>query len=64
MEKTMTHIDISALKDCKNKAESFGEICVRCNKCGRFGKMEDIEAPEEVRQIAENEQFLTNIMRE
>jgi hypothetical protein len=31
-------IDSAPLKDCKNKAESYGEICVRCNKCGRFGK--------------------------
>ena len=55
----MTHIDIGVLKDCKNKAESFGEICVRCNKCGRFGTTEDIEElPEDMRQIIENEQFM------
>lgn len=28
--------DIAPLKDCKNTAESYGEICVKCNKCGRF----------------------------
>lgn len=26
-----------ALDDCQNLDESYGEICVRCNKCGRFG---------------------------
>jgi len=28
-------------KDCKNKQESYGEICVKCNKCGRFDKEEE-----------------------
>lgn len=28
--------DTAPLKDCKNTAESYGEICVKCNKCGRF----------------------------
>ena len=31
-------IDSAPLKDCKNTAESYGEICVKCNKCGRFGR--------------------------
>ena len=26
----------SVSKDCKNLGESFGEICVKCNACGRF----------------------------
>lgn len=30
------HIDIACLDDCKNLAESYGEICIHCNKCGRF----------------------------
>ena len=30
------HASIGALEDCQNKQESYGEICVRCNKCGRF----------------------------
>ena len=25
-------------KNCKNLSESYGEICVKCNKCGRFDK--------------------------
>ena len=24
------------IKDCMNLKDSYGEICVRCNKCGRF----------------------------
>ena len=30
------HIDLGALEDCQNIEESIGEICVKCNKCGRF----------------------------
>lgn len=33
-------IDISVSSNCKNP-ESYGEICVRCNKCGRFGMTKD-----------------------
>ena len=25
-------------KDCRNFMDSYGEICVYCNCCGRFGK--------------------------
>lgn len=31
-------IDISPMDECKNMMESYGEICVKCNKCGRFGR--------------------------
>jgi hypothetical protein len=34
----MIHIDFSIRKDCKNLQDSFGEICVKCNACGRFDK--------------------------
>lgn len=30
-------VEISPMYGCKNLKESYGEICVRCNKCGRFG---------------------------
>mgnify|MGYP007130633525 FL=1 len=30
---------LGALENCKNP-ESYGVICVGCNKCGRFGKGE------------------------
>ena len=29
--------DITPIKRCKNLM-SYGEICVRCNKCGRFNQ--------------------------
>jgi hypothetical protein len=34
---TYLHISISALEDCIN-SDSYGEICVHCNACGRFDK--------------------------
>ncbi len=37
---TNLHISIAVRDDCKNLAESYGEICVLCNKCGRFDKEE------------------------
>ena len=30
------HLDYSVSKNCKNLLESYGEICVKCNKCHRF----------------------------
>lgn len=32
-------ICIGAMYNCKNTEESFGEICVKCNKCGRFNPL-------------------------
>ena len=29
-------IDFAPVKDCKSQSETYGEICIRCNKCGRF----------------------------
>lgn len=34
---TYLHISYSALEDCINN-DSYGEICVRCNACGRWDK--------------------------
>lgn len=28
----------SALENCQNPYDSYGEICVGCNCCGRFGE--------------------------
>lgn len=30
------NIDLSVRDDCENLMHSYGEICVQCNKCGRF----------------------------
>ena len=38
-------IDYGVTEDCKNLEESYGEICVKCNKCGRF----DVEAENDKR---------------
>ena len=35
-------IDIGVAKNCKNP-DSYGEICVRCNRCGRFDKYAEQE---------------------
>jgi len=37
------HTCYSALDNCENVEQSYGEICVRCNKCGRFTKKETQE---------------------
>ena len=33
----ITFVDFGVSKDCINP-DSFGEICVKCNACGRFGE--------------------------
>jgi hypothetical protein len=33
--------DYLVLDDCQNIQESLGEICVQCNKCGRFNKKDE-----------------------
>lgn len=40
-----TIIDYSCRDDCKNLEESYGEICVQCNRCGRFDVDVDRMAP-------------------
>ena len=42
-------IHIGVAKNCKNP-DSYGEICVRCNKCGRFDKYAEQE-PTTLQQI-------------
>jgi hypothetical protein len=34
----MMFIDYPVIENCKNLESSYGEICVHCNKCGRFNK--------------------------
>lgn len=56
----MIHFDIAALDGCENLMESYGEICVRCNKCGRF------KAPteEELKKTAEAEAEIDRLFDE
>ena len=37
-------IDNAVSKNCKNLSESYGEICVKCNKCGRFDNIGKAES--------------------
>lgn len=30
------NIDFEPIKDCQNIEETYGYICVKCNRCGRF----------------------------
>jgi len=34
------YIDLQVVDGCQNLMESYGMICVKCNKCGRFHKKE------------------------
>ena len=36
-------IDLAATDSCQNRSESYGEVCVRCNKCGRIDQENRIE---------------------
>jgi hypothetical protein len=38
----MIFVDFPAVEECKNIGESYGEICVHCNQCGRFSKIGDV----------------------
>ena len=31
-------IDYKQAENCKSKDKTYGEICIQCNKCGRFNK--------------------------
>jgi len=33
--KTAVFVDYEVSDNCKNLEESYGEICVKCGKCGR-----------------------------
>ena len=39
-------IDMGAIQNCQNLEESYGEICVKCNKCGRFDAKKQTEGEE------------------
>jgi len=38
------HLDFAVNKDCLNLMDSYGEICVKCNCCGRFDESTKLEA--------------------
>ena len=43
------HVSYGVTDDCKNLEESYGEICVRCNKCGRFDEEKAENDKEEIK---------------
>lgn len=49
----MTHICIGVTKDCYNPYDSYGEICVHCNCCGRFDPKTKLQC-----QLALNKRML------
>jgi hypothetical protein len=32
------HLDLPPVDDCRQETGTLGQICVRCNECGRFGR--------------------------
>jgi len=46
MMNRILHITYSTTEDCKNMGESYGEICVHCNKCGRWEEQEEADDTE------------------
>lgn len=43
--KEMTFNEIEPIEDCVNP-DSFGELCLHCNKCGRFDEDKEGEDTE------------------
>lgn len=35
MKKEIIHLDYGVSDNCQNLKESYGEVCVKCEKCGR-----------------------------
>ena len=55
----MMHTCFSVAKDCKNLYDSYGEICVGCNCCGRIDPKTKLQCQLELakRQLEESQQF-------
>ena len=41
-QETVMHFDYAPTKDCNNP-DTYGEICVKCNQCGRFDEPTNAE---------------------
>jgi len=52
-------LDFSVNEDCLNFLDSYGEICVKCNSCGRFDEKTKYEDRLKVyeRQLKDNNDF-------
>lgn len=42
-DKTLLHISVPVVKDCRNPGESWNHMCTYCNKCGRWDAEEKRE---------------------
>ena len=53
------HICFSVRENCENLLDSYGELCVRCNACGRFDQTTKHQCQLDVlkRHQAENANF-------
>lgn len=51
----MIHIDIGVADNCQNP-DSYGEICVHCNKCGRFDDLESFDTDDLMRMTKLHEE--------
>lgn len=60
------HIDFSVQKDCLNPEDSYGEICVHCNCCGRYDFDDWIEGHEELQRknIQANIEYYTKLIKQ
>ncbi len=56
--------DYGALEDCQNLESSYGEICVQCNKCGRFKEPTEEEKQKESEAEAEIERLFDEAFSE
>lgn len=58
----ITHMCFGVLDDCENLSDSYGEICVGCNCCGRIDKstMHQCRIETYKRQLDECKQRLTD----
>ena len=30
------HLDFTPLPECRRPEDTYGEVCIKCNECGRF----------------------------
>lgn len=56
-------VDFESTKDCTNP-DSFGYICVKCNKCGRFNKEKSLSKKEEkMKEVNQSKEILDYIKK-
>jgi len=56
------HISRAIIDDCQNLEESYGEICVYCDKCGRYSKQTDEEKATAEKEAEEIRQEIAKVI--